>query len=68
MKRSLTKMNKLTRMALVGKTEAGSVEVQPAGDSQLRATNYRWDGSYNICHHILRFAKTIQSFEMPKKT
>ncbi len=46
MKRSLTKMNEQTRMALVGKTEAGSVEVQPAGDSQLRATNCRWDGSY----------------------
>jgi len=46
MKRSLTKMNELTRMTLVGQTEAGSVEVQPARDSRLKATNCRWDGSY----------------------
>ena len=45
MKRSLTKMKELTRMILVGQTEAGSVEVQPARDSQLKATNCRWDGS-----------------------
>ena len=45
MKRSLTKMNELTRMKLVGQTEAGSVEVQPARDSRLKATNCRWDGS-----------------------
>ena len=45
MKRSLTKMNELTRMKLVGQTEAGSVEVQPARDSRLNATNCRWDGS-----------------------
>jgi len=32
-------------MRLVGQTEAGSVEVQPARDSRLRATNCRWDGS-----------------------
>ena len=32
-------------MLLAGKTEAGSVEVQPARDSQLKATNCRWDGS-----------------------
>jgi hypothetical protein len=44
-KRSLTKMNEQTRMTLVGQTEAGSVEVQPARDSQLKATNCRWDGS-----------------------
>ena len=52
MKRSLTKMNELTRMTLVGKTEAGSVEVQPARDSQLKATNCRWGGSCNLPSHF----------------
>jgi hypothetical protein len=33
MKRSLTKMQEQIRMILVGQTEAGSVEVQPARDS-----------------------------------
>ena len=46
MKRILTKMKELTRIPLVGKMEAGSAEVQPARDSQLKATNCRWDGSY----------------------
>ena len=44
MKRSLTKLSEQTRMMLVGQMEAGSVEVQPARDSQLKATNCRWDG------------------------
>ena len=44
MKRSLTKMMELTTMILVGQTEAGSVEVQPARDSQLNAMNCRWGG------------------------
>lgn len=46
MKRSLTIMSELLTIALAGKTEAGSVEVQPARDSQLKATNCRWGGSY----------------------
>ena len=46
MKRILTKIKELTKIALVGKTEAGSVEVQPVRDSQLKATNCRWGGSY----------------------
>ena len=32
-------------MLLVGKTQAGSAGAQPARDSQLNATNCRWDGS-----------------------
>ncbi len=35
MKRSLTIMKELTKILLVGETEAGSAEVQPARDSQL---------------------------------
>ena len=38
-------MNEQIRMTLVGQTEAGSVEVQPARDSRPKATNCRWDGS-----------------------
>jgi len=37
-------------MLLAGKTEAGSVEVQPARDSQPKATNCRWDGSLLPSH------------------
>jgi len=46
MKRILTTMSELTKIRLVGKTEASSAEVQLARDSQLKATNCRWDGSY----------------------
>ena len=66
MKISLTKMSEQIRMILVGQTEAGSVEVQPARDSRLNATNCRWGGS-SICHPILRVERTIHSFVMPKK-
>ena len=41
MKRILTIMKEQTRILLVGETEAGSAEVQPARDNQLKATNYR---------------------------
>jgi hypothetical protein len=55
MKRILTKIKELTRIPLVGETEAGSAGVQPirlrlragsARDSQLKATNCRWGVSY----------------------
>jgi len=41
-------MKELTRIPLVGETEAGpgAPGVQLAGDSQLKATNCRWGGSY----------------------
>jgi len=45
MKRILTLVSELIIMLLAGETETGSVEVQPARDSQLKATNCRWDGS-----------------------
>ena len=51
-KRILTSVSDLTIMLLAGKTEAGSVEVQPARDSLPRATNCRWDGSYNQPSHF----------------
>jgi len=46
MKRILTRIKELTRIPLVGETEASSAEEQLAGDSQLKATNCRWGGSY----------------------
>jgi len=39
-------MKELTRIPLVGETEVSSAEVQLARDSQLKATNCRWDGGY----------------------
>ena len=45
MKRILTKIKELTRILVVGQTEAGSAEVQLARDSQLKATNCRGGGS-----------------------
>ena len=42
-----------------GKIKAGSAEVQPARDSQLKATNCRWGGSNNqTCHPISSTPKT----------
>ncbi len=54
MKRSLTLMSELITIALVGETEAGSAEVQPARDSQLKATNCRWDGGLLPSHFTSR--------------
>ena len=45
-KRNLTINEQPARIASADETEAGSVEVQPARDSQLKATNCRWGGSY----------------------
>lgn len=47
MKNHLTAMSELITMALAGETDTGSAEVQPARDSQARATNCRWDGGLN---------------------
>lgn len=46
MKRHLTESEKILIMLLAGETDAGDAEVQPARDSQTRATNCRGDGSY----------------------
>ena len=46
MKRCLTGMIESLKILLVGKTEVGSAEAQPARDSRLKATNSRWGGSY----------------------
>jgi hypothetical protein len=67
MKTILTKMKELTRIPLVGKTEAGSAEVQPVRDSQLgyrrnvvAAVSQLWD---------CRISQDISEISpMPKKT
>jgi hypothetical protein len=53
MKQILTLVSELIIMFLAGKTEAGSVEVQPVRDSQLKATNCRWGGSDNLPSHFM---------------
>ena len=50
----LTLMSKLITMTLADETEAGSVEVQPARDSQFKATNCRWDGGLLPSHFMSR--------------
>ena len=44
-KRTLTNINPMATIPLVGQTEAGSAEVQPTRDNQPKATNRRWGGS-----------------------
>ena len=70
MKRILTKIKELTKIPLVGQTQAGSGSpgVQLATDSQPKTTNCRRDEVYNTCHPVLPPAKKIRSFLMPKKT
>jgi hypothetical protein len=45
MKRRLTEIENPLIMLLAGETDAGSAEVQPARDSQTKATNCRRGGS-----------------------
>lgn len=44
MRTCLTDMSKTMTMLLAGEKDAGSAEVQPARDSQARATDGRRDG------------------------
>jgi len=71
MKRSLTVIEELTRIPLVGETEAGSAEVQPvrlclragsARDNQLKATNCRWDGSYTPAVPFYKGQRQFRAF------
>jgi hypothetical protein len=57
-------------MFLAGKTEAGSVEVQPARDSRLKATNCRWGGSL-LPSHFKSFKDNLElcnALKKPNKT
>lgn len=60
-------MKKLTRILLVGQTEAGSAEVQPARDSQLKATNCRWDGSNTTAIPFYEFQRQFRALLCLKK-
>ncbi|MHC4752967.1 MAG: hypothetical protein ACYTFW_24260 [Planctomycetota bacterium] len=68
MKTSLTMIEQMTRIPLVGETEVGSAEVQPARDSQLGVTDYRMGGRIQIGCPAHFFIKVIQNSLMPKKT
>jgi hypothetical protein len=46
-KRVLTRRGVMMTIPLVGQTDAGSAEVQPARDNQPKATNGRWGGRQN---------------------
>jgi len=60
-------MTELITIALVGKTEAGSAEVQPAGDSQLKATNCRRDGSLISAIPFYDSQRQFRALLCPKK-
>ena len=68
MNNSLTTTKELIIIPLVGEMEAGSAEVQPARDSQLKATNCRGEGSFTLAVPFYQGPETTQSFLMPKKT
>ena len=68
MKRVLTIIKELTTIPSVGQTEAGSAEVQPARDSQLKATNCRWDGSLTPAIPFYEFQRQFRTLLCLKKT
>jgi len=43
----------MATIPVVGQTEAGSAEVQPARDNQPKATNGRWGGRQNRLPHYI---------------
>ena len=63
-------MKEQIKMMLVGKTEAGNAEVQPARDSRLKATNCRWGGSLitAISYNLQRQFRALQCLKKPNKT
>jgi len=52
-KRTLTNINPMATMPLVSQTETGSAEVQPARDSQPKATKGRWGGCKRLPPHYI---------------
>ena len=70
MKRRLTGMAQRVTMVLAGQTEAGSAEAQPARDSQHKATNCRWGGSYTPAAPFsdLEQFGVLQCLRKPDKT
>ena len=71
MKRILTNIKELIRIPLVGKMESGSAEVQPARDSQFKATNCHWDGSNTSAipfYDSQRQFRALKCLRKPDKT
>jgi len=68
MERSLTIIEQMTTILLVGETEVGSAEVQPTRDNQPGVPDYRMGGRFQIDHPAQSFATVIRNFLMPKKT
>ncbi len=66
-KRTLTRIGAMITIPLVGQTEAGSAEVQPARDNQPKATNGRWDGRQNRPSHSLaqNHSELCDAFKKP---
>ena len=67
MKRFLTLMIELLRIALVGETDASSAEEQLARDNQPKATNCRWDGSYTPAIPFYNFQRQFRAWLCLKK-
>jgi hypothetical protein len=68
MKTILTVMSELMTMPLVGETDAGSAEVQPARDSQPKATNCLRDGSYTPAIPFYKLQRQFGALICLKKT
>jgi len=68
MKRSLTIIEQMTTIPLVGETEVGSAEAQLTRDSQPGVTDYRTGGRFPTGHPAHFFTMVIQNSLMPKKT
>jgi hypothetical protein len=62
MKRHLTDIENPLIMRLAGETDAGSAEVQPARDSQTKATNCRGGGSYTPAIPFDAFSRQFRAF------
>ncbi len=64
----LTTTKELIIIPLVGQTEAGSAEEQPARDSRLGVTDYRMGGRFQTGRPAHFLEMVSQNSLMPKKT
>ena len=60
-------MNKLTTIITVGKTETSNAEEQLVRDSQLDATDCRWDGGSKTAIPLYMFKKQFGALLFLKK-
>jgi len=64
----LTIIEEMITIPLVGETEAGSAEEQPARDSRPGVTDYRMGGCFQTGRPAHFLEMVIQNSLMPKKT